>query len=115
MKSILLKQQASLSRESFPRDGISQRLGRANATVLIIYASLTSFCLYTCIYAFRKTFAAATFEGMSWWNIDYKIWLVTFQVAGYACSKFLGIKIISELKSTSRTASILFISVAAVL
>ena len=64
-----------------------------------IYASLAAFCLYTCVYAFRKTFAAATFEGLMFLGINYKVWLVTFQVIGYALSKFIGIKIISELKA----------------
>ncbi len=72
-----------------------------------IYASLSAFCLYTCVYAFRKTFAAATFEGLIFAGISYKVWLVTFQVIGYALSKFIGIKIISELKAHSRAIGIL--------
>jgi hypothetical protein len=72
-----------------------------------IYASLAAFCLYTCVYAFRKTFAAATFEGLMFLGINYKVWLVTFQVIGYALSKFIGIKIISELKAHSRAMGIL--------
>ncbi len=72
-----------------------------------LYASLAAFGLYTCIYAFRKTFAVATFEGEVFLNISYKVWLVTFQVGGYALSKFIGIKIISELRSHSRASGIL--------
>lgn len=72
-----------------------------------LYASLAAFCLYTCVYAFRKTFAAATFEGLAFAGISYKVWLVTFQVIGYALSKFIGIKIISELKAHSRGIGIL--------
>lgn len=74
---------------------------------LSIYAAISAFCLYSCVYAFRKTFAVAIFEGQKFAGIDFKIWLVTFQVAGYAASKFAGIKIISELKAASRSAGIL--------
>lgn len=75
-----------------------------------IYASLAAFCLYTCVYAFRKTFAAATFEGLFFAGISYKVWLVTFQVIGYALSKFIGIKVISELKAHSRAFGILLMA-----
>jgi hypothetical protein len=59
------------------------------------------------VYAFRKSFAAATFDNLRYFGIDYKVWLVTFQVAGYAASKFAGIRIISELKRESRVPGIL--------
>jgi MFS family permease len=49
----------------------------------------------------------ATFEGTEFAGISYKVWLVTFQVAGYALSKFIGIKIISELRTHSRAFGIL--------
>ncbi len=72
-----------------------------------LYATLMAFGLYTCVYAFRKTFSVATFDGISYAGISYKVWLVTFQVVGYSVSKFAGIKIISELKSASRSLGIL--------
>ena len=72
-----------------------------------LFASLSAFSLYTCVYAFRKTFAVATFEGMSYLDISYKSWLVMFQVIGYGMSKFIGIKVISELKAHSRSFGIL--------
>jgi MFS family permease len=72
-----------------------------------IYASLCAFALYTCVYAFRKTFAVAMFSGQSFAGIDYKVWLVTSQVIGYALAKFIGIKVISELKAHSRGFGIL--------
>lgn len=86
---------------------ITSWLEQTNGVWFTIYASLCAFCLYTCVYAFRKTFAVATFEGLMYAGINYKVWLVTFQVVGYALSKFIGIKIISELKATSRGAGIL--------
>ncbi len=72
-----------------------------------VYATVMAFSLYTCVYAFRKTFSVATFDGISYAGISFKVWLVTFQVIGYAFSKFVGIKVISELKATSRSVGIL--------
>jgi hypothetical protein len=89
---------------------IHQWLKQTHGIWFTIYASLAAFCLYTCVYAFRKTFAAATFEGLFFANISYKVWLVTFQVIGYALSKFIGIKVISELKAHSRAFGILLMA-----
>ncbi|WP_281635220.1 DUF5690 family protein [Flavobacterium marginilacus] len=68
----------------------------------VLSASLAAFGAYFCMYAFRKPFSAATFEGLEVFHIDYKILLIIAQVAGYAISKFIGIKIISELKAHQR-------------
>lgn len=92
---------------AFARHRLTRWLADAHPVWFTLYASIAAFGLYTCIYAFRKTFAVATFEGLAFLGISYKVWIVTFQVAGYALSKFIGIKIISELKSHSRAASIL--------
>lgn len=80
----------------------------AHPIAFTLYTSLAAFCLYTCVYAFRKTFAAATFDDLVYAGISYKVWLVIFQVIGYGLSKFLGIKIIAELKTTARAKGILF-------
>ncbi len=58
------------------------------------------------MYAFRKPFTAATFEGLVYAGINYKVWLVVAQVLGYMASKFYGIRFISELKSAGRYRSI---------
>jgi Family of unknown function (DUF5690) len=89
---------------------INSWLKQTHGIWFTIYASLAAFCLYTCVYAFRKTFAAATFEGLLFAGISYKVWLVTFQVIGYALSKFIGIKVISELKAHSRAFGILLMA-----
>lgn len=86
---------------------ITRWLKKTNGFWFALYATTMAFCLYTCVYAFRKAFSVATFEGLSYWGISYKVWLVTFQVVGYALSKFVGIKIISELKASSRAIGIL--------
>ena len=61
-----------------------------------ILAAVAAFGTYTCMYAFRKGITAATFEGMEYWGVSYKIWLVNLQVLGYALSKLIGIKVVSE-------------------
>lgn len=73
-----------------------------NKLYTVIHAIIASFGLYFCMYAFRKPFTIATFEAISYLGIDYKILLIIAQVLGYMLSKFIGIKIISELKPKSR-------------
>lgn len=77
-------------------------LGKHSNAVFLLHASLAAFGTYFCMYAFRKPFTAATYEGLSFFGIDYKILLVIAQVLGYALSKFLGIKVISELRPNQR-------------
>ncbi len=70
--------------------------------VFVLHASFAAFGTYFCMYAFRKPFSVGTFEGMAFMGVDYKILLVIAQVLGYALSKFVGIKVISELKPNRR-------------
>ncbi|HMR58320.1 MAG TPA: DUF5690 family protein, partial [Cyclobacteriaceae bacterium] len=79
-----------------------------------LYTSFTAFALYTCVFAFRKAFPAATYSGITFAGLDYKSWLVISQVLGYGAAKFVGIKTISELKAHSRSFGILLmVSIAA--
>jgi hypothetical protein len=86
-----------------------QWLTRANPVVFSIVAGLAGFCVYFSMYAFRKPFSAATFEAVPGWTLllDYKIALVLAQVAGYALSKIIGIKVISEISGARRGVAIL--------
>lgn len=68
----------------------------------VFHASLAAFGTYFCMYAFRKPFTVGTFEGLTFLGVDYKILLIISQVLGYALSKFIGIKFISELRSSKR-------------
>ncbi|HTI60422.1 DUF5690 family protein [Mucilaginibacter sp.] len=74
-----------------------------------LMAAISSFGAYTCMYAFRKAYAAGTFNGLQYLHIDYKVWLVIAQIIGYTLSKFYGIKFISELKPGQRAKSILLL------
>jgi len=89
---------------------ITRWLRQTNAVGFTLYTSLAAFCLYTCVYAFRKTFAAASFDSIVYWGVSYKVWLVIFQVVGYGTSKFIGIKVISELKAQARSTGILILT-----
>src|SRR4051812_38425220 len=95
---------------SLPEHAITRWLRSSHAVWFTVYASLAAFCLYTCVYAFRKTFAVATFDELFFAGVRYKVWLVIFQVIGYGLSKFIGIKVIAELKSNARAAGILLMS-----
>jgi hypothetical protein len=81
---------------------IRNRLGQGDNKFFIIYTMVAAFGAYFCMYAFRKPFTVGTFSELSFLGMDLKTVLVISQVLGYALSKFLGIKIISELKSQSR-------------
>ncbi|MCW3111589.1 MAG: hypothetical protein JWQ09_6095 [Segetibacter sp.] len=74
--------------------------------LIAVYAALCSFSVYFCMYAFRKPFTAAGYNGLSFLNIDYKVWLVTVQVIGYMFSKFYGIRFISAMQKEKRAATI---------
>ncbi len=67
-----------------------------------LWAGIAAFCAYFCMYLFRKPYTAGTYADWTLWGIDYKIVLVIAQVLGYALSKFIGIKIISELNLKRR-------------
>lgn len=94
---------------------ITQWLKGTNGWWFTLYASVSAFCLYTCIFALRKTFGVATYEGLYVGGVSYKVWMVVFQVIGYMLSKFIGIKVVSELGATSRAKGIiLMVSIASI-
>ncbi|HWB10797.1 MAG TPA: DUF5690 family protein [Pirellulales bacterium] len=73
----------------------------------MIWATAAAFGTYFCMYGFRKPFTAADFAGATAWGLDFKTLLVTSQVLGYMLSKFVGIKIISEMQPHRRAVLIL--------
>lgn len=68
----------------------------------VAWCIVAAFGAYFCMYAFRKPFTAGLYEGYTLWGIHYKTILIVAQVIGYMCSKWMGIKVISELKASSR-------------
>jgi hypothetical protein len=93
----------------FPR--VTAWLDRTHPAVFSAYAILAAFSTYFCMYAFRKPFAAGTFEGTVELPyvgaLSYKTIFIVSQVLGYCTSKFLGIKVISEMTASKRAISIL--------
>lgn len=85
-------------------------IGRQTGFWFAFYASASAFCLYTCIFALRKSFGVATYEGLTWAGHSFKVWMVVFQVMGYMLSKFIGIKVVSELQASSRGGGILLMT-----
>lgn len=68
----------------------------------IIWAGGTALLSYSLVYALRKPFTAAEFDGYSVWGMDYKVLTSIIQLIGYVCAKMLGIKFISELRAKDR-------------
>jgi len=79
-----------------------KRVSRWPNIAITLLASLAAFSCYTSMYAFRKAFAAGTFEHLTYLHIDYKVWLVLTQMIGYTLSKFYGIRFIAESSSKKR-------------
>jgi hypothetical protein len=79
----------------FRYDLLTRRLAVASPFVFAAVAGLAAFAAYCCVYAFRKPFTAARYEGLEFWGIQFKIALVMAQVAGYALSKFIGIRVVA--------------------
>lgn len=77
---------------------ITRFLDASHPLVLTFYGMFASFSAYFCMYAFRKPFSAAKYEGLFFLGTDItlKSAFVTGQIIGYIASKFIGIKICSE-------------------
>jgi len=65
-------------------------------------AAVAAFCTYFCMYAFRKPFTAATYDGQEVYGFALKGMLVLSQICGYMLSKFIGVKVISEMPRSRR-------------
>ena len=89
-----------------PESSLSQRLRTAPAWQFNLYAIFAAFTTYFCMYAFRKPFAAASYEGAKFFGteIDAKTAFVIAQIIGYTISKFAGMKICSETGRAGRGA-----------
>lgn len=87
------------------RSGILTRL-LASPGGLALWCVLASFGTYACMYGFRKPFTAASYVGTEWGDA-LKVWYVTAQVLGYTVSKFIGIKVVSEMPRARRARALL--------
>ena len=90
---------------------VTRWLRHAPPALFALYGGLAAFGVYFSMYAFRKPFTVAGFEHVAGWPFafDFKIALVIAQVAGYALSKVLGVKVISEMRPERRALAILVV------
>lgn len=79
-----------------------QRLLKSSDILFVCWCMGAAFGTYFCMYAFRKPFNTGTYAGYSIGFLDYKVVLIISQVLGYMVSKFIGIKVIAELKPANR-------------
>lgn len=86
---------------------IKTKLTQLPQAYTAVLCAMATFCIYVCTYAFRKGFTAGTYLESPLLGIDFKVWLVMAQVAGYALSKFIGIKFISEIQPKGRAKAII--------
>ncbi len=79
-------------------------LARAPKPVFIAHATFAAFGTYFCMYAFRKPFAAAQFDGQHFLggDIALKTAFVVSQILGYTASKYIGIKVYPEVRPGRR-------------
>src|SRR5262245_55158020 len=89
------------------------KVSEGRGWTLSAWCVVAAFGTYFCMYAFRKPFTAANYQYVTDWGMGYKTLLVTAQVLGYTLSKFLGIKVIAEVRPHRRVAVLLGLIAAA--
>ena len=90
-----------MASENYSQRGITQRLESAPAAAAFV-AVFSSFCVYFCMYAFRKPFAATGWGDEMVGGLTLKSALVIGQLVGYTAAKFISIKVCSELDRRQR-------------
>ena len=93
--------------------GVSAWLRQTTSTNFSVYCIVAAFSTYFCMYAFRKPFTAGQFSDVTVAGVGYKTILIAAQVAGYTLSKFIGIKVISEMPAKRRALAIVVLIVIA--
>ena len=88
---------------------LTRVLDRAPTPVFVLFAIAAAFTTYFCMYAFRKPFAAARFDGQLFAGtlIGLKTAIVVSQILGYSLSKYIGIKVCSEVTPARRAWSLI--------
>src|SRR5690242_11872367 len=86
------------------RSRITAWLEQSPAPVMNAYAVVVAFAAYSCVYAFRKPFTAATYEGLQFagTQVEFKTALVISQIIGYGLAKYAGIKYVTEASRARR-------------
>lgn len=82
--------------------------GKFADILFTLWAGGAALLSYSLVYALRKPYTAATFDELEVFGMDYKVAVTIVQIVGYAASKFMGIKLISELRREDRFRFILY-------
>ncbi|MBM3823798.1 MAG: hypothetical protein FJ404_13090 [Verrucomicrobia bacterium] len=92
---------------------VTRILERSPSWIFVLFAVASAFSTYFCMYAFRKPFAAARFDGEFFAGslVALKTAIVVSQILGYACSKYIGIKVCSEISPARRAWSLILLIV----
>ena len=98
-----------------PRSRLTAWLENAPAPLFTAFVIFASFSTYFCMYAFRKPFSAASYEGLKFLggDIDLKTAFVISQIIGYALSKVIGIKVCAEIDRQKRARGLVLMIVVA--
>lgn len=99
-----------MSAEHAPRlaqSGLRRYLARASAPTFTLVAVGAAFSAYFSMYALRKPFAAASYGDDTVLGLQLKIAFVIAQVLGYAGSKFLAVRFVSEIPRARRAVTLL--------
>jgi hypothetical protein len=99
-----MSEREPLSEDQQPFSSADDSDSALPVTLFTVVAIMAAFSTYFCMYAFRKPFSAASYDGLQFLNtsFDLKTVLVTSQIIGYALSKMIGIKVVSEITRRSR-------------
>jgi hypothetical protein len=81
---------------------LKNKIANAPEWLITLLAGLAAFFTYLCFYPFRRAYTAATFQDLYYWGLPFKILIITAQVLGFAVSKGIGVKVVSEMKPENR-------------
>ena len=100
---------------SAPERPLTTLLSRLSAPWFALFAAIAAFSCYFSMYAFRKPFTAAAFEGQRFFDSDLtlKTAFVLSQVIGYMLSKYIGVKVCSETTKSRRGVTLIGLILAA--
>ena len=103
------------ARQSAPPGPVTRWLASAPVPLFTLVVVFASFSTYFCMYAFRKPFSAASYEGLKFLggDIDLKTAFVISQIIGYALSKVIGIKVCAEIDRQKRARGLVLMIVVA--
>jgi hypothetical protein len=90
---------------------VTRWLASVRAPIFTAYTVVAAFTTYFAMYGFRKAFPVGKFAGSVALpyagSLDHKTIFILAQVLGYCVSKFLGIKVVSEMKPAARARAII--------